>query len=170
MGFVWWCFQDTAHDWMSTKLSYTPSFTPWWNEQHNPIWWYYICRVHGQKWSEARLRTCPNPVWYFLFTSMVSGHQQRVCIFTHNRMVNCSMLQGWRPVPRPQKCLLEICFADNAVLAAHSESHLQKLMDHFAVACKLFGLTISLKKTQVMGQGTTSPPSIHIIGQQLEVQ
>ena len=56
-------------------------------------------------------------------------------------------------------------FADDAALAAHS----QKLMDRFAVACELFGLTISLKKTQVMGQGTTSPPSININGQQLEV-
>ena len=60
-------------------------------------------------------------------------------------------------------------FADDAAIAAHSESDLQKLMDHFASACDLFGLTISLKKTQVLGQGIPTPPSIHIRDEHLEV-
>ena len=36
-------------------------------------------------------------------------------------------------------------------------------------ACQDFGLTISLKKTQVMGRGMDSPPSITISTQELEV-
>ena len=35
-------------------------------------------------------------------------------------------------------------------------------MDRLPHACKEFGLTISIKKTKVMGQGTVSPPSINI--------
>ena len=42
-------------------------------------------------------------------------------------------------------------------------------MDRLVAACKLFGLTISLKNTQVMVKDTTSPTSIHINSQQLEV-
>ena len=42
-------------------------------------------------------------------------------------------------------------------------------MNHFSKVCKDFGLTITLKKTQVMGQGIDSPPSLTISAQELEV-
>ena len=42
-------------------------------------------------------------------------------------------------------------------------------MKRFSKACQNFGLTISLKKTQVMGQGVDSPPSVTISTQELEV-
>ena len=56
----------------------------------------------------------------------------------------------------------EALFADDAALATHTEQALQRLVDCLAHACDEFGLTISLKKTEVMAQGTDSPPSIHI--------
>ena len=59
--------------------------------------------------------------------------------------------------------------ADDAVVAAHSAEDLQQLMNRFRKACQDFGLTISLKKTQVMGQTVDSPPSITISTQELEV-
>ena len=43
-------------------------------------------------------------------------------------------------------------FADNAALASHTEEALQCLTIRFAEACTEFGLTISLKKTNIMGQ------------------
>ena len=42
-------------------------------------------------------------------------------------------------------------------------------MNYFSKACQDFGLTVSLKKTQVMGQGMASPPPITISIQELEV-
>ena len=39
---------------------------------------------------------------------------------------------------------------------------LQQLMDILSHVCNEFGLTISIKKTKVMGQGIVSPPSINI--------
>ena len=56
----------------------------------------------------------------------------------------------------------ELLFADDAALAAHSEEALQRLIDRFAAACKEFGLTISLKKTEVMCQDANNAPSISI--------
>ena len=43
---------------------------------------------------------------------------------------------------------------------AHSEHELQSLMDRFSLACEEFNLTISLKKTTVMGQNTPAPPTL----------
>ena len=60
-------------------------------------------------------------------------------------------------------------FADDAALAAHSEEALQRLIDRFAKACDEFGLTISLKKTNIMGQDISSIPSISIGDHSLEV-
>ena len=61
----------------------------------------------------------------------------------------------------------EVLFADDAAMATHTEEALQRLIDRFALACDDFGLTISIKKTEVMGQGTTAPPSIRIGSQVL---
>lgn len=42
-------------------------------------------------------------------------------------------------------------------------------MDHFSQACKDFGITISLKKTKVLVQGTEAPTTIAIDDYELEV-
>ena len=41
---------------------------------------------------------------------------------------------------------------------AHTHDDLQALMDCFSQACKDFGLTISLEKTNVLGQDNEAPP------------
>ena len=63
----------------------------------------------------------------------------------------------------------DMLFADDAAITAHTEKDLQDLMDCFAKACEDFGLTISLKKTNILGQDTTDPPSITINDYQLDV-
>ena len=65
--------------------------------------------------------------------------------------------------------LRELLFADDAALTSHSEEGLQRLVDKLSAACKEFGLTISLKKTNIMAQGADSPPTITIGDTQLEV-
>ena len=65
-------------------------------------------------------------------------------------------------------CLRDFLFADDAAIATHSAEDLQRLMDRFSNACREFGLTISQKKTQVMGQGVEAPPCIKIEEYELE--
>lgn len=48
----------------------------------------------------------------------------------------------------------ELLFADDAALVSHTEDAFQRLSDGFADACKQFGLTISLKKTNGSTQDT----------------
>ena len=47
----------------------------------------------------------------------------------------------------------DLLFADDAAITTHTQEDLQRLLDCFSDACRHFGLTISLAKTQVMGQG-----------------
>ena len=56
----------------------------------------------------------------------------------------------------------DMLFADDAAVATHTQEELQSLLDCFSKACKDFGLTISLKKTIVLGQDTYAPPFISI--------
>nr|KAG5695709.1 hypothetical protein BaRGS_022386 [Batillaria attramentaria] len=67
--------------------------------------------------------------------------------------------------------LQEALFADDCALVAHDQSDLQVMLDRFSEASKLFGLTISLGKTEVLHQPAphTNPPapSISIDGTQL---
>ena len=67
------------------------------------------------------------------------------------------------------KLLRDFLFADDAAVVAHSAEELKQLMSRFSEACKNFGLTISLKKAQVMGEGISDPPKITISNDQLEV-
>ena len=60
-------------------------------------------------------------------------------------------------------------FADDAALTAHSGEALQRLVNRFAHACREFGLTISLKKTNVIARDASQVPSVKISDYTLEV-
>ena len=77
---------------------------------------------------------------------------------TDGKLFNLSRLRAKTKVQL--WCLRDFFFADDAAVTAHSAGDLQQLMARFSDACQDFGLTISLKKTQVMGQDTDSPPAI----------
>ena len=62
----------------------------------------------------------------------------------------------------------DMLFADDAAVATHTQEELQSLMDCFSQACKDFGLTIRLKKTNVLGQDTYAPPVISIHDYELD--
>ena len=83
---------------------------------------------------------------------------------------NSSTLPDSTPKPKAYVVLiLELLFADNAALTSHSEEGLQHLVDKLSHACKEFGLTISLRKTNFLAQGAGSPPIITIDNVKLEV-
>ena len=63
----------------------------------------------------------------------------------------------------------EMLFADDAALTAHSGEALQRLVDRFAHACREFGLTFSLKKTNVIARDASQVPSVNINDYTLEV-
>ena len=62
----------------------------------------------------------------------------------------------------------DILFADDAAVATHTQEELQPLMDCFSQAGNDFGLTISLKKTNVLGQDTDAPPVLKIDDYELD--
>ncbi|XP_069161749.1 uncharacterized protein [Procambarus clarkii] len=59
------------------------------------------------------------------------------------------------------RILREFLFADDEAII-HTAEGLQQLLNRFAAACSAFGLTISLKKAQVMGQDVNELPCINI--------
>ena len=68
--------------------------------------------------------------------------------------------------------IMELQYADDNALVAHSEADLQSILDAFARAYWLLGLDLNIKKTQVLHQpapGThPQPPTIHVDGNTLE--
>ena len=63
----------------------------------------------------------------------------------------------------------DLMFADDAALVATSFEEAQCLMDRFSAACKAFGLTISIKKTEVIHQPSPTPKQVRGIKQKPSV-
>ena len=64
-----------------------------------------------------------------------------------------------------QALLQVVLFTDDCALVAHTETDLQRMMDRFSDASKLFGVTVSLGNTKVLHQPApnTHPPAPTII-------
>ena len=92
-------------------------------------------------------------------------------IYLHTRSDgNLFSLYRLKAKSKDRKVLIrELLFADDAAMATHTEEDPQRIIDSFSHACKEFGLTISIKKTNVMGQNVPTPPSITINNEKLEV-
>ena len=60
-------------------------------------------------------------------------------------------------------------FVDDVAVTIHTQQELQALMDGFSQACKDFGLTISLKKTNVLRQDTMELSAITIDDYEFDV-
>ena len=108
---------------------------------------------------------CSNAIWHFLWPV------DKTCIRHNNRRNLPSYPIRWQALqPRPLRAktkvrellIRDMLFADDAEVVAHTQEELQSLMDCFSQASKDFGLTISLKKTNVLGQDTEAPPVITI--------
>ena len=78
-------------------------------------------------------------------------------------MAGFSILAASEPRQRFVKLSSETCCLRTiAAVTTHTQQELQALMDRFSQACKDFGQTISLKKTNVLGQDTMELPTITI--------
>ena len=70
------------------------------------------------------------------------------------------------------KLIQEALFADDCALMAHTESDLQTITERFSEAARLFGLTISISKTEALHQpapgSTAASPTITIDGSELK--
>ena len=68
-----------------------------------------------------------------------------------------------------EKYVRDLLFADNATILTYTQDDLQRLLDRFSEVCRHFGLSISLAKTQVMGQDIKEIPSLFIHNYKLEI-
>jgi len=109
-------------------------------------------------------------IFFSLLFSLTFGSSEEG-VFLHTRLdskpFNLARLKAKTKV---RKVLIrELLFADDAALTSYGEECRERLIDRFAAACKEFGLTICLKKTNVVGQDVRTNPSINIGAHTLEV-
>ena len=114
------------------------------------------------------------PTLFGIFFALLLNHafgDNQEGIFLHTRsdgkLYNSARLKAKTKIRRV--LIRDMLFADDAAIATHSEEHLQTLMDRFSAACDHFGLTISVKKTNIFHQGTDNEPSILLNDKRLDV-
>eukprot|EP00914_Ancora_sagittata_P004991 GHVO01010385.1.p1 GENE.GHVO01010385.1~~GHVO01010385.1.p1 ORF type:complete len:119 (+),score=15.93 GHVO01010385.1:109-465(+) len=88
---------------------------------------------------------------------------------TDGKLFNLRRLQAKTKVKRD--CARDMLFADDCALCAGTQVEMQESTDLFATACNNFGLTISVKKTEVMFQpapgGEYTEGEVFVEGQQM---
>ena len=114
------------------------------------------------------------PTLFGIFFSMLLKYafsNTREGIFLHTRSTGKLFnLARLRAKTKIRKVLIrEMLFADDAAVISHTEEGLQELIDCFSSACQKFGLTVSIKKTEVMSQNVATPPVITIDNKPLQV-
>ena len=114
------------------------------------------------------------PTLFGIFFALLLRHafgtaSEGICLRTRSdgRLFNLGCLGAKTKVC--EALIRDMLFEDNAAVTTHTQQVLQALMDRFSQACKDFGLTISLKKTNVLGQDTMELPVITINDYGLDV-
>ena len=114
------------------------------------------------------------PTLFVIFFALVLKHafgtaQEGIYLWSRSngRLFNLARLKARTKV---RKALIrDLLFADDAAVVTHTQRELQLLMDRVSVACKDFGLTISLKKTNILDQDISAPPVISIDDYEFDV-
>ena len=109
------------------------------------------------------------PTLFAIFFSLLIKHAFGTStegVYMHTRS-DCKLYNIARLRVKTKICkttIRDMLFGDDAAVTAHTEHDLQQLMDRLSYACCDFGLTISLKKTNVLSQDVDTPPVIAIAG------
>ena len=114
------------------------------------------------------------PTLFSIFFSMVQKHalgNSTEGMYLHTRsdgrLFNLARV---RPETKTRGDLIrDLLFPDDAAVTSNTEQDLQCLMDRISQAFQDFGLTISLKKTNVMGQDVDTPSIVTIDNYKLHV-
>ena len=116
------------------------------------------------------MRPCSHPLWHHFALPLKHGTATEgvyLCSRSDSRLFNLAQLKAKTKVH--ETTIRDMLFADDAAVTSHTEKELQCLVDRFYQACKDFGLTISLKKTDALSQDVDTPLAIYIDDYQLEV-
>ena len=105
----------------------------------------------------------------FLFSMMLLSPSIQIMYRTDGGIFNTQRLEAKMKVTK--SLFRDLLYADDCAIVAHSEDDLQRITNSLSVATKRFGLTISIKKTEVMFQpakgSTANMPEIKIDGKVL---
>ena len=114
------------------------------------------------------------PTLFGIFFALLLRHafgtaSEGICLRTrsYGRLFNLDRLRGKTKVR--EALIRDTLFADDVAVTTHTQQELQALMDRFSQAYQDIGLTISLKKTNVLGQNTMELPAITIDKYELDI-
>ena len=125
------------------------------HERHCSLRRLFIGALLHQKPSQTGLRLTP-ALFGILFSLLLRYAFSRTeeDIYIHTRSNgNLFNLSRLRAKSKVRKVLIrEMLFANDIALTSHTETGLRDLIRRFSDACKEFGITISIKKTKILGQ------------------
>ena len=125
------------------------------SDRSGEFWWGQFRGFQHVRWYETRMCASPNTLGIFFvvilkhtFDASMEG------VFLHTRSDGKLFYLSWlRTKTKVHKTIIrDLLFANDVALASCPGQQLQKLVDKFSQASKDFGMTISIKKTNMLGR------------------
>ena len=130
------------------------------SDRSGEFWWGQFRGFQHVRWYETRMCASPNTLGIFFvvilkhtFDASMEG------VFLHTRSDGKLFYLSWlRTKTKVHKTIIrDLLFANDVALASCPGQQLQKLVDKFSQASKDFGMTISIKKNNMLGRSINSP-------------
>ena len=155
---------ETQEAWMPTSFCTDHPLLPRWHVlqviENGDASTHFQCQMEWSKVACLPQRCSVSSSLRCFCSSLPTEAGVKIHYRTDGEFFNLRRLKSYTKVTRA--IVRDFFFADDCALAAHSEVDLQELADCFATAAKMFGLTVSIKKTEVLRQlapNTARPPN-----------
>lgn len=124
------------------------------SDRSGAFWWSHCRGFQHMRWCETRMCASPNTLGIFFVVMLKHTFDASMeGVFLHTKSDGKLFYLSWlRTKTKVHKTIIrDLLFANDVALASCPGQQLQKLVDKFSQARKDFGMTISIKKTNMLG-------------------
>ena len=139
--------------WLPLEVHHTDPAVSQSNARRGSIRWGTFLETHHFQWFKARLHPHSSTIQPVILPSTTECFQRCRAFYMHqisSRWLCCLTSNTLQEKQTLERLITNTLFADDCAFLAHQENHLQTIINRYPKTSKVFGLTISLGKMEIL--------------------